>query len=126
MNVHLAGGGALVFPRFGLPMFLQISQDVKARRMWVVPPVALALAKHPLVDEYDLSSIEQIFSGAAPLGKNSLTLWHGWEYLTLQGYGMTELSPVSHAVPANSPRAGSAGADPAKHANPDRRSRKRE
>ncbi|WP_147126363.1 AMP-binding protein [Shimia ponticola] len=111
MNMHLAGGGALVtLPRFDLPMFLQISQDVKARRMWVVPPVALALAKHPLVDEYDLSSIEQIFSGAAPLGGELFdALAARLGCLTLQGYGMTELSPVSHAVPAHSPRAGAAG-----------------
>lgn len=111
MNMHLAGGGALVtLPRFDLPMFLQISQDVKARRMWVVPPVALALAKHPLVDEYDLSHLQQVFSGAAPLGGELFdALAARLGCLTLQGYGMTELSPVSHAVPAHSPRAGSAG-----------------
>jgi acyl-CoA synthetase (AMP-forming)/AMP-acid ligase II len=69
MNVHLAGGGALVtMPRFDLPMFLQISKDYKARRMWVVPPVATALAKHPLVDDYDLSALEQVFIAAAPSG----------------------------------------------------------
>ena len=32
----------------------------------VVPPIVLALAKHPLVDEFDLSSLE-FMSGAAPL-----------------------------------------------------------
>jgi len=69
MNLHLAAGGAVVtLPRFDLQLFLQICQDHKSRRMWIVPPVALALAKHPLVDEFDLSNLEQIFSGAAPLG----------------------------------------------------------
>jgi len=43
MNVHLAGGGGIVtLPRFDLPLFLQICQDHKSRRMWIVPPVALA------------------------------------------------------------------------------------
>ena len=33
----------------------------------LVPPIMLALAKHPAVDEYDLSALELIMSGAAPL-----------------------------------------------------------
>ena len=38
------------------------------RRLYLVPPIILALAKHPLVDQFDLSSLEFILSGAAPLG----------------------------------------------------------
>lgn len=111
MNVHLAGGGALVtMPRFDLELFLQISQDHKARRMWIVPPVALALAKHPIVDNYDLSSIEQIFSGAAPLGAEvSDAVAKRLNCISLQGFGMTELSPVSHTTPLNKPKSGSSG-----------------
>lgn len=111
MNIHLAGGGAIVtMPRFDLPLFLQISQDYKAKRMWVVPPVALALAKHPLVDNYDLSALEQVFIAAAPSGpelSNAISARLGCA--ALQGFGMTELSPVSHIVPGNAPRAGAAG-----------------
>jgi acyl-CoA synthetase (AMP-forming)/AMP-acid ligase II len=109
--VHLAGGGALVtMPRFDLELFLQISQDHKARRMWIVPPVALALAKHPIVDNYDLSSIEQIFSGAAPLGGEvSDAVAKRLDCISLQGFGMTELSPVSHTTPAEKPKSGSSG-----------------
>ncbi|EAQ06203.1 AMP-binding protein [Yoonia vestfoldensis] len=111
MNVHLAGGGAVVtMPRFDLPLFLQISQDHKARRMWIVPPVALALAKHPLVDQYDLSSIEQVFSGAAPMGAElSNAVGKRLDCISLQGYGMTELSPVSHVTPATAAVAGASG-----------------
>ena len=111
MNVHLAGGGAVVtMPRFDLPLFLQISQDHKARRMWIVPPVALALAKHPLVDSYDLSSIEQVFSGAAPMGAElSDAVGVRLDCISLQGYGMTELSPVSHVTPGAANRPGASG-----------------
>ena len=111
MNMHLAGGGAVVtLPRFDLPMFLQICQDYKSRRMWVVPPVALALAKHPLVDDYDLSSLESVFSGAAPLGAElSDAVAKRLDCISLQGYGMTELSPISHISPADAARAGSSG-----------------
>ena len=111
MNIHLAGGGALVtMPRFDLPMFLQISQDNKAQRMWVVPPVALALAKHPLVDDYDLSSLEMVFIAAAPSGLELTDAIAGRLNCTaLQGFGMTELSPVSHVVPRKAPKSGAAG-----------------
>ena len=111
MNIHLAGGGALVtMPRFDLPMFLQISQDNKAQRMWVVPPVALALAKHPLVDNYDLSSLEMVFIAAAPSGPELTDAIAGRLNCTaLQGFGMTELSPVSHVVPRKAPKSGAAG-----------------
>ena len=111
MNVHLAGGGALVtMPRFDLPMFLQISQDHKARRMWVVPPVAIALAKHPLVDEYDFSHLELVFIAAAPSGPELTdTVSARLNCTALQGFGMTELSPVSHLVPHTAPRSGAAG-----------------
>ncbi|MFU8824026.1 AMP-binding protein [Yoonia sp.] len=111
MNVHLAGGGAVVtMPRFDLPLFLQICQDHKSRRMWIVPPVALALAKHPLIDNYDLSSIEQVFSGAAPMGADlSNAVGRRLDCICLQGYGMTELSPVSHVTPAKAAVAGASG-----------------
>ena len=111
MNIHLGGGGALVtMPRFDLPLFLQISQDHKARRMWVVPPVALALAKHPLVDDYELSALKEVFIAAAPSGpalSDAIAARLGCK--ALQGYGMTELSPVSHVVPHSAPRSGAAG-----------------
>ena len=111
MNIHLGGGGALVtMPRFDLPLFLQISQDYKARRMWVVPPVALALAKHPLVDDYDLSALNEVFIAAAPSGPELTDAIAARLGCTaLQGYGMTELSPVSHVVPRDAPRSGAAG-----------------
>ncbi|WP_108816476.1 AMP-binding protein [Loktanella sp. Alg231-35] len=111
MNIHLGGGGALVtMPRFDLPLFLQISQDHKSKRMWVVPPVALALAKHPLIDDYDLSALEEVFVAAAPSGAELSDAIAGRLGCTaLQGYGMTELAPVSHVVPSKAPRSGAAG-----------------
>ena len=111
MNLHLAGGGTLVtMPRFDLAQFLQISQDHEARRMWVVPPVGLALAKHPLVDDYDLNALEKVFLAAAPSGAElSEAISARLNCAAIQGYGMTELSPVYHVVPGHAPRAGAAG-----------------
>ena len=111
MNVHLAGGGALVtMPRFELDLFLQISQDHKARRMWIVPPVALALAKHPIVDDYDLSSVDQVFCGAAPMGNElSDAVSARLNCEMLQAFGMTELAPATHVTPLDAPRSGASG-----------------
>src|SRR5262245_51851188 len=62
------GATVVTMPRFDLEQFLQLLQDHRVTFAYVVPPVALALAKHPAVDRYDLSSIRALFSGAAPLG----------------------------------------------------------
>jgi len=111
MNVHLAGGGGVVtMPRFDLPLFLKICQDHASKRMWIVPPVALSLAKHPVVDEYDLSNLEQVFSGAAPMGAElSDAVAKRLDCVCLQGFGMTELSPVSHVNAIDAARPGASG-----------------
>lgn len=111
MNIYLAAGGALVtMPRFDLEQFLTLCQDHRAKRLWIVPPVALALAKHPMVTRFDLSSVEQINSAAAPLGADvaeAMAARLGTS--ATQGYGMTELSPVSHVTPPGLGRKGASG-----------------
>ncbi len=70
----------------------------------------LALAKHPIVANYDLSSLECVFSGAAPLGAElaqEASARLGCE--VVQGYGMTELSPVSHTTPTGMFKPGTIG-----------------
>lgn len=111
LNPYLAAGGALVtMPRFDLDAYLKLCQDHASARLWVAPPVALALAKHPVVDNYDLSKVQAVFSAAAPLGTDlAAACGERLGASVLQGYGMTELSPVSHLVTPDSPRPGSVG-----------------
>ncbi len=101
MNVGLAGGATVVtMPRFDLEQFLTILQDQRITRAYVAPPIVLALAKHPMVDQFDLSQLRILFSGAAPLDADLAAACAkrlGCE--VKQGYGMTELSPVSHCMP---------------------------
>lgn len=44
-------------------------QKYRVSLIFVVPPLVVFLAKSPLVDEYDLSSLKELGSGAAPLSK---------------------------------------------------------
>jgi acyl-CoA synthetase (AMP-forming)/AMP-acid ligase II len=62
------GGTIVALPRFDLEQFLACVQNYRIKYASLVPPIMLALAKHPLIDKYDLSSIEWISCGAAPLG----------------------------------------------------------
>jgi acyl-CoA synthetase (AMP-forming)/AMP-acid ligase II len=101
MNIALYLGATVVtMPRFDLEQFLQVLQDYKVTRAYLVPPIVLALAKHPVVDNYDLSSLEVITSGAAPLGPDlAEACAERLDCLVLQGYGLTETSPVTHMTP---------------------------
>ena len=97
----------VTMPRFDLPEFLRIISEYKVNRVYIAPPVAVALAKHPIVDQYDLSCIDVIFSGAAPLDAE---LGHAVAKrlgcTVLQGYGMTELSPGQPLHARRPPRPG--------------------
>jgi acyl-CoA synthetase (AMP-forming)/AMP-acid ligase II len=61
------GATIVAVPRFDFEHFLDCVQKYRIKYATLVPPIVLALAKHPLVDKYDLSSIAWILCGAAPL-----------------------------------------------------------
>ncbi len=85
---------------FDLQEFLANIENHKVTVAYIAPPVAVALAKHPLVNEFDMSTLRAVLSGAAPLDED---LGHAVAdrigCRVVQGYGMTELSPVSHCTP---------------------------
>jgi acyl-CoA synthetase (AMP-forming)/AMP-acid ligase II len=101
MNLALRKGATVVtMPRFDLAQFLALVEDRQITRAYLVPPIVLALAKHPLVDEHDLSSLGLIMSGAAPLGPELADACsRRLDCLVVQGYGLTETSPVTHTTP---------------------------
>jgi 4-coumarate--CoA ligase len=111
MNGYLgAGAGLVTMPRFDLEQFLTLAERHRAPRLWVVPPVAIALAKHPIVDRFDLSAVEQVNSAAAPLGAElGEAVGRRLGCRATQAYGMTEMSPASHATPLAAPKPGSVG-----------------
>jgi acyl-CoA synthetase (AMP-forming)/AMP-acid ligase II len=105
MNLCLHVGATIVtMPRFELEACLETLQKYRISYANVVPPVVLAFAKHPAVDKYDLSALKTIFSGAAPLGEAMANAAaRRLNCRVLQGYGLTETSPVTHAARADSP-----------------------
>ncbi len=103
LNLGLRQGATIVtLPRFELEPFLQTLQKYEVTLAHLVPPIVLALSKHPIVDQYPLPNVRTIFCGAAPLDE-SLTR-ACMERLGCdirQGYGMTETSPVTHSSPVD-------------------------
>lgn len=101
LNLAMAIRARLVtMPRFDLPEFLRIIQDHKITWVFIAPPIAVALAKHPMVDNFDMSSVKVVFSGAAPLdGELGHAVAKRLDCIVCQGYGMSEMSPVSHVIP---------------------------
>ncbi|MGB3543814.1 4-coumarate--CoA ligase family protein [Rubrivirga sp.] len=102
VNAALRNGQTVVsMPRFDLEAFLQLMQDHRVNKAFLVPPILVALAKHPLIDQYDLSALTRIVSGAAPLGDDlAAAVQQRLGCEVKQGFGMTEASPVTHFVPA--------------------------
>ncbi|EXJ57440.1 hypothetical protein A1O7_07788 [Cladophialophora yegresii CBS 114405] len=104
------GNTAIVLSRFDLERFLSCCQKHRPEVVSVVPPVMLLLAKHPLVEKYDLSSLKRIMCAAAPLSvelreavEARFKKMYGTDILGLQAWGMTETSPLGAYVPPDRP-----------------------
>ncbi|MEU9202047.1 4-coumarate--CoA ligase family protein [Streptomyces sp. NPDC048332] len=114
MNVPLrCGATVVVLPRFDLDQFLGVIQEHRITGLYVAPPIVLALAKHPAVGDYDLSSLAYVVSAAAPLDADLAAACSARLGIppVRQAYGMTELSPGTHVVPleAENPPLGAVG-----------------
>ncbi|WP_322494664.1 long-chain fatty acid--CoA ligase [Chloroflexus sp.] len=76
-----------------------------------VPAMYIGIINHPKVNEYDLRSVKACISGSAPL---PMDVQEKFGQLTggrlVEGFGMTEASPVTHCNPVfGERRAGSIG-----------------
>lgn len=90
----------VILPAFNLGEYLTALQTYRCTLAFIAPPVAVALAKHPAVDSYDTSSLRVVMSGAAPLDQDlGQRVARRLGCRVVQGYGMSELSPVSHCMP---------------------------
>ncbi|KAJ7379772.1 hypothetical protein OS493_012518 [Desmophyllum pertusum] len=108
MGLALSRGAELITLRqFEPKTFLQTLEDCKVTVAPVVPPLLLFLAKHPMVDNYKLSTVVDVIAGGAPVGEELLSaLKKRFPHIkhVRQGYGLTEcfstfLSPFYGSKP---------------------------
>jgi acyl-CoA synthetase (AMP-forming)/AMP-acid ligase II len=90
--------------RFELEPFLKTLQDHKITVAPLVPPIVLAMAKHPVVSNYNLSALKRILTGAAPVAEATMkACMQRLNCRVMQGYGMTEASGATHMHTLDSP-----------------------
>ena len=81
--------------KFDFVKMLQYIQKYRVTNLTLVPPIAVALTKHPAVKNYDLSSVEAASCGAAPLSPETIkdfeTMFQH-KFQLRQGWGMTEIT----------------------------------
>lgn len=99
------GGTAILVPRFDPADVLKLIQRYKPSAFPGVPTLYTALLNHPGVERYDLKSIQLCVTAAAPCPVELIHRFEGQTGATiLEGYGMTECSPVTHSNPMTGPR----------------------
>ena len=101
MNSSICGAGTVVLiPRFDPEKILSSIEKYKVTVFCGVPTLYAVLITHPKIDKYNLRSIKFCISGAAPLPpevqKRFMELTGA---VLVEGYGLTEASPVTHANP---------------------------
>jgi 4-coumarate--CoA ligase len=95
-----SGVKLIVLAQFEIEKFCRLIQDHGITYIYVVPPMCLLLSKHPCIDNYNLSSIRMLNSGAAPLTKELVEAMHRRTGLKVkQAYGLSETSPSCCAQP---------------------------
>ncbi|TFK33289.1 AMP binding protein [Crucibulum laeve] len=94
---------------FEAETFCKTVQQYKITTVMLVPPIMLTLSTHPAIDQYDMSSITNIASGAAPLSAALANKVldrlkaRGANVVLLQGCGSTETTcPAQMVAPFDS------------------------
>jgi acyl-CoA synthetase (AMP-forming)/AMP-acid ligase II len=111
LNCGLAGGATqVILPRFDPATALDINEQRKVTALFFVPPAILALVNWPGIETRDFSSVRFLMSGAAPLpAEVAKQAAERMRCVVMQGYGMTEASPLTNVCPLDAPREGSVG-----------------
>uniref|UniRef100_A0A0K0ES46 4-coumarate--CoA ligase 1-like n=1 Tax=Strongyloides stercoralis TaxID=6248 RepID=A0A0K0ES46_STRER len=95
----LRGSVGIIMKQFDPNIFCSIIQKYKIKVLPLVPPILVFLAKHSIPQNYDLTSLRFIITGAAPCGKDlidEVKKRHPNIKYIYQGYGMTEIGMGSH------------------------------
>ena len=97
-----AGATLVIMEAFDLERSLSLSQQYGVTLYYAVPPILIALDNYPDLNRFDLSQIRYIMVGAAPLASDvAQRVQEKTGVRVLQGYGLTEASPVTHLNPVD-------------------------
>ena len=97
LSAIAAGATQVMMGRFDMREMLSLIAEHRVSVLYTVPPVCLGLTLTPLLDEYDVSSLRFLLSGAAPLsGELQTRLAERLGCAVIQGYGLTETSPMTN------------------------------
>ena len=92
-----------VMSAFDFEVLLQTIQSQKITHMPAAPPIMVLMSKHPATAKYDLSSLESVVCGAAPLSQSLQNECTGrFDIHVGQGWGMTEVTCAGTACPERS------------------------
>src|SRR5437588_7619232 len=98
------GATQVIMPRFDMVEYCTLVERRRATVCFIVPPIVLGLAMSPEVEKHDFSSVRFFFCGAAPLAPDpAKRMVQRIGKPIIQGYGLTETSPVTHANPIDAP-----------------------
>ncbi|KAF4981599.1 hypothetical protein FZEAL_2611 [Fusarium zealandicum] len=102
-----------VMPSFDFPKMLAHIQAFRITKLLAVPPILVLMSKHPLTRHADLSSIDMIASGAAPLARDTQreidSMMPQGESMVRQGWGMTEATCTALSWDPNKPSSSAVG-----------------
>jgi long-chain acyl-CoA synthetase len=89
------GGRGVLMRWFDPELFCRNVQEYKVTVTALVPTMAAFLLNHPAMDQYDLSSLEQVVFGAAPAPVELVKAFEAKTGAKVRGtYGLTEAAPV--------------------------------
>ncbi|XP_017776182.1 PREDICTED: luciferin 4-monooxygenase-like [Nicrophorus vespilloides] len=100
VSTLLTGTLSVVMSKFRRERYLELIETYHVTKLWLVPPIAIFLAKSPLVDNYKLDCLKSIICGAAALGIEIKNMVSKRLNVTVQQvFGMTELSGIVAIMP---------------------------
>ena len=106
------GDQVIILPKFDVQQYLSAIATYRINNLYIVPPIIIAMATNKsILSKFDLSSVQTVFTGAAPLGSEVADSLHKQypHWLIRQGYGLTETSTVVCSTDANDICFGSSG-----------------
>ena len=97
-----AGATLVIMEAFDLELSLSLAQQYAVTLYYAVPPILIALDNYPDLSRFDLSHLRYIMVGAAPLAPEvAQRVQDKVGVQVMQGYGLTEASPITHLSPVD-------------------------